>query len=603
MESLRPPFDYRLDHCIGTTYSLDLLSLLTVPLSFTFFDFEERDGKPCVQPIALLEAVRQYADKITIFCQAGKTYAPKTHQLLDCFLEGSVRMVKADSPEGVFHPKVWILRFVGDNKPVKYRILCLSRNLTFDRSWDTILSLDGEVVDRQNAFSANHPLGNFIKALPSLEIYRTPNDVKKKIDNIQKEIRFVEFTPPEGFENTITFHPIGIEGYRRFHFPDRNDRMLIISPFVSDGKLRDFIEMTDRIYLLSRTESLDECIPQTLKKMKKLYVLDPSAEPEEEEGSDEDSVELQGLHAKTYVIEQGSYSQVYSGSANATNAAFGSNVEFLVGLTGRTRFVGIDSILDRVKGQTNLRDLLKDYDILESPVSKDCQEKDLEKIVDQVWRNVIDSEPIIMIEQKEEGLTYSLTLQSKKPLKLDSPGLSLKLRPMSLMETHALDIRPCPKIDVTFETISFEALTSFIVFEATIKKKLKSVRKQFVLNLPTSGMPEDRRARVMRSLLKDKDNVLRLIMMILDSGDPTITRGQALSIRSLFTQNGQRSLFSERTLFESLLRVLSKDPARIDQVQQIVDELRKNPEGTSLLPERFDEIWNPIIEARRMQKI
>ena len=27
-----------------------------------------------------------------------------------------------------------------------YRVLCMSRNMTFDRSWDTLLSLEGELT-------------------------------------------------------------------------------------------------------------------------------------------------------------------------------------------------------------------------------------------------------------------------------------------------------------------------------------------------------------------------------------------------------------------------------------------------------------------------
>jgi hypothetical protein len=40
MELLRPPLDCQLDFAVGTTYSLDLLSALMLPLSFAFFDWE-----------------------------------------------------------------------------------------------------------------------------------------------------------------------------------------------------------------------------------------------------------------------------------------------------------------------------------------------------------------------------------------------------------------------------------------------------------------------------------------------------------------------------------------------------------------------------------
>ncbi|NJL54257.1 hypothetical protein HC928_03090 [bacterium] len=59
-------------------------------------------------------------------------------------------MIEVDAPKagGLFHPKIWILRFTAPKQPICYRLLCLSRSLTFERAWDTILRLDGELSDR-----------------------------------------------------------------------------------------------------------------------------------------------------------------------------------------------------------------------------------------------------------------------------------------------------------------------------------------------------------------------------------------------------------------------------------------------------------------------
>ena len=56
-ESLRPPIGYSLDRAVGTTYSLDLLTLLAAPLAFTLFDWEDKEGGPMMDPLALLEAL------------------------------------------------------------------------------------------------------------------------------------------------------------------------------------------------------------------------------------------------------------------------------------------------------------------------------------------------------------------------------------------------------------------------------------------------------------------------------------------------------------------------------------------------------------------
>ena len=111
LEILRPPAGYRLRRAVGTSYTLDLIALLTAPLAFTFFDAHDEEGAPMDDPVALLEALRRHAQKITLFCQAGAIAVPRPEQTLLAYLEGSVIEVQPHQPEGIFHPKVWVLAF------------------------------------------------------------------------------------------------------------------------------------------------------------------------------------------------------------------------------------------------------------------------------------------------------------------------------------------------------------------------------------------------------------------------------------------------------------------------------------------------------------
>ena len=55
------------------------------------------------------------------------------------------------------------------------------------------------------------------------------------------------------------------------------------------------------------------------------------------------------------------------------------------------------------------------------------------------------------------------------------------------------------------------------------------------------------------------------------------------------------------TLFESLVRALDRDPERLDQVAEVIDDLRKTPEGKELLPHDLEDIWEPIWSVRQKQ--
>ena len=91
MEILRPPEGYSLDFAIGTTFSLDLLALMTAPVAFTLFDAGNNSGRPDI--LALLESLRRYAGRICILCHAGRIRIPEPKDYdhpLYSFLEGSV---------------------------------------------------------------------------------------------------------------------------------------------------------------------------------------------------------------------------------------------------------------------------------------------------------------------------------------------------------------------------------------------------------------------------------------------------------------------------------------------------------------------------------
>ena len=117
LESMRPPPGYTFDRAVGTTFTLDLLSLLITPLAFTFFDWEDRDGRLTEEPLALLEALRRHASHIHLFCQAGMINVPPADKQLLPYIESSVFEVHAPKTGGLFHPKVWLLRFVSDDEP------------------------------------------------------------------------------------------------------------------------------------------------------------------------------------------------------------------------------------------------------------------------------------------------------------------------------------------------------------------------------------------------------------------------------------------------------------------------------------------------------
>jgi hypothetical protein len=162
----------------------------------------------------------------------------------------------------------------------------------------------------------------------------------------------VDFETPD-WDAAFEFIPMGLTGRRSWPFRRTVRRQLIVSPFVDDHFLKEMAARSSHNILISRLESVMAASPAVLARFAPVYVLDPTAVPEtavdEETLSEAESQPLSppsGLHAKLFISEY-SYSTVelFTGSANATGAAFSKNVEFMVKFTGRGAEIGIDKLL------------------------------------------------------------------------------------------------------------------------------------------------------------------------------------------------------------------------------------------------------------------
>ncbi|MEX0887111.1 MAG: phospholipase D family protein [Phycisphaeraceae bacterium] len=641
-ELLRPPAGFRFDRAIGTTYSLDLMALLTMPVAFTMFDGLRRDADAQADPLAMLQAIREHAGRMHLFCQAGHAAVPRQHHPLLAHLEQAIVQVTPASEHGVFHPKLTALRFVGDmsdlpadhpdhehyEPAVRYRLLCGSRNLTFDRSWDTMLVLEGDVTNRRNALARNEPLSRFFAALPSLAVQPVGAAVREACEVVAHELGCVAFELPDGFEQ-MTFWPLGIDGSDMWPFPERIDRLMVVSPFVSEGLLRRFTAAHPRQVLVSRPESMDE-LPAEITGIFESYCLHATAEePTRVLEADDDASsadadddgavggieELTGLHAKIYVTDRGGKTHIWTGSANATNAAFSHNVEFLVELRGpRSRF-GVDQLVrpnadsradEAQKRALRFDDLLEPYSPPAEPAPLDESARQAEQLAERARRQLARAGFELHVELAEaeaapDAEQYRLTLRCRSAAAQPwSPDVTVHARPLTLPR-HALRPLDVTALDPTavFEPISFRAITAFVVFEIEASLGAARHRAAFVLNLPLLGAPADRHQRLLALLLENREQLLRYLLMLLAQDEQDL-RGLTKVLDTLAAAQptagtGELGL----PLLEPMLRALEADPARLDEIARLVEDLSRHEKGRALLPDGFAEMWRPIWEARQ----
>lgn len=630
LSALQPPESdadehsgYRLDYALGTTYSLDLIALLSVPVACTFRGRQSGDGKPIENPLALLKALRQQARRILLFVQAGRIHLPQFQPLL-AELEQAV--IEATAPKGgSFHPKLWVIRYVANDDPqdVRYRVLCLSRNLTFDRCWDTFVAVEGSLRhDLKNGYRENQPLIDFLKELPSAGLRKLDEEQRAWHERICQELRFVKFAPPEPFDELV-WHPLGLGTTKSWPFPPQVDRSLVISPFVEANCLERLQQSAKTIDLVSRSESLLPLPPATLQSYQRVWTMAENAEPEAAEleavvieANHVDSATeqtqtlaqpaiLSGLHAKIYLADYGARTSLWTGSANATNAAFSKNVEFLMELRGPKKLCGVETILGVQDGKKKesqaLIDLLQSYVApQEAPVDVDAAAKAFEDTVQDLAQAMAESRLSTFCEPAATADTYRCELRVASPLNSESfAGIRLRVWPISLGWSKAHDVIANEVTLAAFADVSLTGLTAFYVFEATSLAD-ESLSQRFVLTAPLTNPPARRREQLLLSLLGNREQVLKFLLMLLEDDTGAIDP-QSLLDATGTGNSAESSLFGSGTLLEMLLSALDRTPHRIDQIADILRDLKKSPEGLAMLPDRFREIWRPIWKVRRKQ--
>lgn len=594
LDALRPPVGRRLGYAVGTTYSLSLDAALTAPAAFALHAAAEASDDRQVEPLELLESLRRHAGRFTVFFQAGQVSVP-TQRRLFAYLEGALLPVVAPKG-GVFHPKVWVLRFEGDGEQPCFRVLCASRNLTYDRSWDTILRLDSVTdPDADEAVIEPAGLAAFVRRLPDLAVGAVEATRTAAIAALAEQLEGVRWQAPDGVTSG-GFVPLGLTGDTPpVPFPTNSDRVAIISPFLADGLLAKLPTSSRRSVLVSRPEEINRCANAVDQRFGEVFTMDPDGLQPAEDAStpnappDDPNIPFEGLHAKLYVFDHGSTSTVFTGSANATNAAFAANVELLTRMEGPRAALGVDVLMEEPKKEVQtLRTFLIPFTLdLGTDRSSETVAEDP---LDRVRRELAAVSLLATARERGSQDRFSLRFEWDGVLPAMPAGTKWRCWPASLPRDagHALD--PTGITEVEF-SVSFEGITAFLANELTLGDETTA----FVLTADLQEAPADRSNRLLRILLGDAERFLRYLLMLLaDDAVDAWGLSDLLDAMEGTTDRKWRTAGDSIPLLEALLRTLSSDPDRLDHINQLIVDLCADEEGRELLPPGLLDIWDPV---------
>ena len=600
-ELIRPPSGYRLDLAVLTTYTLDLEALLVLPLSV----LAHPDGgleELLADPLRLHQAIRDAGDRVHAFVDETGIGIPAGARPLYSMLESSVHAVHAPNG-GSFHPKVWVARFTADAgdpedaedeaPPDLLRVAVLSRNLTFDRSWDVALASEASPRNIQRRLGPSLPLGDLLSALPRLATKPLDEDIAARVQTLADQAARTAFPAPDGFDSPIKFHALGLTRSRRTWKPSPSGySALAIAPFVNRTGLDAVGALGDsERTLVSRREELDKLSEDALADWKEKFVLADTAEDEAEDetvdGEDAEPVvrvRPAGLHAKMFAVEHGWNVTWYVGSANLTHAAFaGSNVEMMASITGLKGRKGGATDAGIARFLDGFQKLCVPYERTEQPPT-DPAVTSAEARLEAARDALVNAE--LRVTCAPEGDLWRLTVAGLPSLPDDD--VKIVAWPISIAEDDAR-----PLVTPLAWRLPVARLTAFIAFRLHVPvSEVDDIR--LTLRLPAEGMPADRMHQVLRSLLDSPEKFLRFLRALLGGLDATVD----------WAQGGRdepgpdwKTGAGGDTLLDDLVRTAARDPDRLKPVRRLIDDLRKTEEGCKIVPDDLFEIWTAVEEA------
>ncbi|WP_405230350.1 phospholipase D family protein [Lentisalinibacter sediminis] len=582
-DALVPPTGFQLDAGVATSFSMDLTTLLSVPLQLVMQSTE--DYRQLLEdPVTLYDSLRRATDRVRVFVQRGQIHAPSRDHRLYGLLEPMIRQTVAPRG-GAFHPKLWLLRFKAEEgDEVAYRLMVPSKNLTADRAWDIAVTLEGVLGDR--VLPINRDLTRLLESLGGADEEGADPAGAEVLGSILSEIGRIVWEVPDGFDS-VRFRVLGLD--RQTWRPRRNENLAVISPFVRPDALQALAESSDRPrFLISRANELSAL--GTAPPFEAIYTLHEAAETEETGDATEESPEA-GLHAKVYLYQVGKRTHLVLGSANASDSALllGRNVELLVELEGLSRRVGrVEDLLDPDDGR-GLGKLLVHWRSEEAePIDETARAN--ERKLDAARKVLSASE--MELACIPDGDQWRMALSTPEPIELEGIAEAV-CWPVTIGQQHAVSMAPLFSGGaVTLPGQSLSSLTALVAFQL----KAGGLRQAFVLRLPVTGMPEGRDRAILRYVVRDRKSFIRYLLLLLAGlGDSADVGDVARNFdRWDHWHSGD---FEDMPLLEELVRAFARDPKRLKRIREIVEDLTSDQGGEDVLPAGFLSLWQVFEEA------
>jgi hypothetical protein len=575
---LIPPTGFTLRQAVATSYSVDLDTLLSIPVALYYA--QTLEGQLQGKDVQLIRAIQHTAKLLTIYHQEGQVKVPRAARDIYAYFEDALVPITPSDAFTSFHPKTWVLRYENQGVPgdIIYRLIVLSRNLTFDRCWDVAAFLDG-TPDSQPV-PRNQPLLEFMTWLNEQEPFANSTAF---LDELSR----VRFSQADEFDD-YRFHPIGIPGYEKNPTATRKaTRLMCLSPFLHPKALETLAQnIVDAPLLLSRRDELER-IPKDILCTLQPYCLSEAVVEGErlasgEEGNSEPME--QDLHAKVFLFDHDNSTTWFLGSANATKAAFERNVEFMLELKGTAPSTRFTKVRKQLLGNEEAGSLFNVF----SPSDGDKDDED-ERRRRTAIRNLEYAILIAGIHGQVKSSANEVNFDLS--ITLDFRGIKESSRFAVLVRPFILGVdEQLAQLGIVntlhYVNISETALSRFL--HIGIRDGDLTIR-EFLIRVEIDGIPSTRLDNIFKSIINSRDKFFTYLRFLLtdelskeDMDGPPSKKGKHAAAGTGWDL--------DMPIFEQLLVIASRNPERLLEVDRVITSLRE-ADGDNVIPEDFLLLW------------
>ena len=596
---LMPDEGWQTSWAIGTTYSLDLEVLMSVPLALFHGKYLSETTDLRNLRTDMLDALDKVKDRLFVFVHENNISAKCAYSMLMAFLDQNIWNIQLDSPNKNFHPKVWLVRYENISAPeqYKYRFIVMSRNMTAATDFDIAVSMDSYQTEKEHEDNAS-----LVRMMTALMNHTKRNKIIKQFS---KELKNIRFSAPYPFDSKpIMFWPHTFKGDKSpLLRNDKYNELLVISPFIDNDTL-DLLssKVTEgaekKPILVSREYEMDALNPETLHKWDCYQwnsMLEEAADYEEYE-NDKINEETFGrsisLHAKIFIAkaalgrDSNQWNNWFVGSTNSTQAGLRVNYEAQVQLRSNREETSPQKVLKSLLNPD--APLISRYTIKTS--SSTNEEKELEK----KFRNVIYDISHLpwkgeyIIDTQDKYVTHIVVDKSKwdtfiaihQDAKIILSPFYNKNEKWFLKDSN----------EYSFSPSYCQQLSTFI--RVCVSKN--DTDKEFLMHLPLL-IPEERHGKIMSEILDNEEKIMSYLMFCLDSKlDIEMQKiGSELKFSRQSTEESSTQPYS-LPIYERLMLAASRDRAALSNIKENVERLKnvKGKDGKRLLSKEFLEMWN-----------